>query len=268
MTQSLRISQLILAGAGVLAAVGCKPKSEGEVVSKSASGTQVAESPAAADRHDNVLVRVINATPGTVDVWADSEKAFSSVSAKHTTDYREFHDNNSITFRLRRVGQPSSTDPIATNHEIVNDGSYHTIVVVPGDSGKSMDLRIVADEQKPVEAGKARVRVIHAARDAGEIDVVAPGQKDPVFGGVNFEHEAGYKDVDPVTGSLQVRRQDGKGAAATIPNSKLVAGKTYTIVVTNAGHSAGALQGITVTDEIGTSSAGANRPAMTDTTKH
>jgi hypothetical protein len=129
-----------------------------------------------------------------------------------------------------------------------------------------MDLRIVADEQKPVEPGKARVRVINAARDAGEIDVFAPGLNDPVFGGVNFEREAGYKDVDPVTSALQVRRQDHKGAVATIPNSRLLAGKTYTIVVTNAGHPGGRLQGITITDEVGTSSAGAARPMTTDTT--
>lgn len=117
-------------------------------------------------------------------------------------------------------------------------------------------LRVVSDEIKPTEEGKARVRFIHAAPDLGEVDVGVAGQKDALFDGVNFANEAGYKDVDPVSTTLEIRPDDKPTTLARLPNTKLEAGKTYTIVV--AGRGTGTkVDASTVEDDLQGSSAGA-----------
>src|SRR5688572_15547012 len=94
-----------------------------------------------------------------------------------------------------------------------------------------LDLKVVSDNIIPPSNGKARVRVIHAIPGMGDLDVHARGYKEALFGGVNFQTEAGYKDVNPLSGVIDIRPDGKKNAVATIPDAKFEAGKIYTIVV-------------------------------------
>ena len=62
------------------------------------------------------------------------------------------------------------------------------------------------------------------------------GQKDPLFDGVNFKAEAGWKEIDPTSGTLVVKPDNKETTLATLASTKLEAGKSYTFVlVGNSG---------------------------------
>jgi hypothetical protein len=63
------------------------------------------------------------------------------------------------------------------------------------------------------------------------VDLFIKGQKDPLFDGVNFKAEAGWKDVDPASGTLVVRPDNKTTTLATLANQQLEASKSYTFVV-------------------------------------
>ena len=67
--------------------------------------------------------------------------------------------------------------------------------------------------------------------DPQNVDLIIKGQKDPIFDGVNFKAEAGWKDVDPASGTLVVRPDNKTTPLASLENQQLEAGKSYTFVV-------------------------------------
>jgi hypothetical protein len=93
---------------------------------------------------------------------------------------------------------------------------------------------------------RARIRLINAAPGAGRLDVVSTPGHEPLFGGVPFGTEAGFKIVTPGRNALEVRRADGQRRLLTIPNLQLGAGKSYTIVI--IGRPTDRLQAITLED--------------------
>src|SRR5262249_56428844 len=95
------------------------------------------------------------------------------------------------------------------------------------------DLKVMRDEIVPA-AGKAQIRVIHAAPGAGDIDVQFVGAEGKVFTGVGYSTEAGFRDIDPVQGTIEVKTADNHRTLATLKDMKLEAGKSYTIVVTGS----------------------------------
>lgn len=180
------------------------------------------------------MVRFVNAEPsgGPMDLWFGDQKVFSNVGFKGATDYRELpaerHD-----FKLRFSGKDVG-DPLATNSEGLSDGKHYTIVAMPKKSDKKNDVTLNAmnDDTDNPPAGKARVRVVNADKSIGEIDLVQPGQKDAIIGGINVDSATRYKDVDPAS-SLAVRENRNKQIAAKIPEG-IASGKNYTFVVMGA----------------------------------
>lgn len=215
-----------LAAAVSLAA--CSPSTDqSSVTTSSPAGSSTAPPAAAAGQRDNALVRFVHAAPAaaSVDVYADDTKAFEAVAYKTVTPFEEI-EGQRATIRLRPAGAAES-EPLAANSEGLDDGDHYTIFAVPGDDEKPM-LRVVEDDLTRPADGKARIRVVNAARDAGEIDVVAG---DTVVDGVNFQTVSSYAEVDPWAGSLQVKAEGQAAALATVPDVRFDAGKVYTVVV-------------------------------------
>ena len=75
------------------------------------------------------------------------------------------------------------------------------------------------------------LRVINAVPGDLEISVYVRGRKDPLFDGVNFKSEAGWSEIDPIAGTLEVRPQGKKNVLLSQPNVKFEGGKSYTFVV-------------------------------------
>lgn len=236
-----RVTASLLVLTGLLACKG-ERQDEQPVQTKTAEGTLSSPSPESADRKDASMVRMINALPSmeNMHVTADDSALFDDVDYKGVTGYIALKSN--ITrFRLKSNARDTT---ITSNNELMMDGSRYTVVALPEKDG-SMRLRVLHDEIVP-DVGKVRFRVVNGIRGAGEIDVLMQNMNDPIFDNVNFASEAGYKEMDPMDGTLVVRSDDNKRELLRKP-MKFVAGHSYTIVL--AGVSGGRVDAIMVDDQ-------------------
>jgi len=187
------------------------------------------------------LVRMVNAIPDAngLSVTSDDRSVFSGVDYKAVTQYQEI-DETIARFRLLGSGRDTT---IATNNEILVDGSRYTVIALPESNG-GVRLRVLKDELK-ADSGKARLRVVHALSDAGEIDVLVSGRSEPLFDNVNNGSEAGFADVNAANTTITVRSNDGKQLVRR--QLKLEAGHAYTMVLTTSSN--GKADAITIVDK-------------------
>lgn len=244
----MRISSLMLLGAAA-AVAACNPsKTRAPVTTTGDAGSSTTPSGEAAAKRGEAMVRFVNALPSspTVAVNSGDSALFANVKYKMVTEYRQVGDNTA-DFRLMTDQGKAAGEPAAENHEALSNGGRYTVVAFPEKDGSGANLKVVRDELVP-EAGKARIRVFHAASGVGEIDVILSGQKDPLFNNVNYSSEAGFKDIDPVAGTLEVRSADKHTRLVSLKNTKFEAGKSYTIVLT--GSPVGKVEAITFNDAL------------------
>jgi hypothetical protein len=194
------------------------------------TGTSNAPPASEVKQRGNALVRVINAIPGepSVDVSADDAKVFTGIAHKTTTPYKEVSAERH-TFRIRPAGKDTAP-PLAENSEGLSNGKHYTAVAWT-DTGGKPSLYIVDDDLVPPSSGKAKVRVIQASPNTGEIDVYAKEGNKKLVGGVNPLKATSYSELDPISGTIEVRPSGKNNAVLTIPNAKFNAGDVYTIVV-------------------------------------
>jgi hypothetical protein len=233
MTKFRGIHAAMLAGSATLLIAGCnKGRDTGAVTSKTSQGTSSAPSSEAAENRDMALVRVVNAIPGepAVVIFAGDSAAFSGVGYKQATGFQEIPDDR-FNFKLG-----SRDKPLAENRENLNGGGHYTLVAMPDAGGADKrNLRVLDDELKPVSPEKARVRVINAVPGDLEISAYVRGRQEPLFDGINFKSEAGWKEFDPIAGTLEIRPEGKKNVLASRPNVKLEGGKSYTFVIAGRG---------------------------------
>ena len=226
MSKKARLMTALLA-IGLSAA--CKGAKTDRPVATDAQGQQsVSPSGDQAAKEGKSLVRLVNALPAakSIDVSGDDRTLFTAVAYKNVTPYVEVRDNQ-ITFQLR----PASKDTmLADNSEMMADGNRYTIVALPDDKGGAT-MRILRDAVLP-DSGKARIRVINAAPGVKDADVALQGQKEPLFEDVGYASEAGYKDITPITATVEIRREDPAAKPILVKDLHFEPGKAYTIVLT------------------------------------
>lgn len=236
----------------VIAAAACGGSNEqAQPVTTSTPGGQSTAPPAQqAAKRDNALVRAVHAIPAaaSVDIFAGDTKAFAGLNYKAVTPYMELPGERT-TFKVRPAGMDTA-DPLADNSEGLDDGEHYTVVASPGEDGKAAVLRVVADDLKRPDEGKARVRLIHAASDAGDIDVYVRGQRDALFDKLTFSGNADYTTIDPATTTIDIRQDGRDEAMVSLPNMTFDAGKSYTLVLTGRARSPGKLELIRIEDQI------------------
>jgi len=213
---------------------GCSRTEKTEQATQTEAGgqTSVAPSGKSAAKHDRALVRFLNADPsGTrYDLWFGDSRTYTNVKYQRLTPYDELPASRD-EFRLSSAGG-DKTQPLAANSEGLSAGKRYTVIAIPKADGK-LTLNVLEDDVNPPENGKAKLRVINAAPNTGEVDVTRAGADAMLFKGVNFDSATGYKDVDPMMTTLEVRTKGQKQAALTA-NLNLAPGRTYTIVVAGA----------------------------------
>jgi Domain of unknown function (DUF4397)/BON domain len=224
------------------------------------AGTSSAPPATEVKQRGNALVRVIHAIPGgqAVDVFADDKRVFNNLAYKTTSTYEEVSAERH-TFRIRPAGQETA-QPLAENSEGLSDGRHYTVIAMADANGKPANY-VYDDDLVPPASGKAKVRVIHASADAGEVDVYAKEGNKKLFGGVNALSETSYTEIDPMSGTLEVRPEGQNNAVLRIPNAKFSAGEIYTIVVTGKAKGAPKLEAMMIKDQLGgaTKNAGITR---------
>jgi hypothetical protein len=201
-----------------------------KVTTSSPSGSSTVPSSAAAKQRDDALVRVLQVVPsgGTFDLFAGDLILFDGLAFKAVTPYRAI-DGKRYAFALRPAGM-TQAKPLSSNTEDLKDGDFYTAIAMPGDARGPL-LRVVNDHLDSPSASKARLRVVHAGTDAGQIDVRAAGSSSTLFDDVDYQTVSDYKDVAPMNGQLEVV---GAGPSAPVEASTtahLEAGRFYTLVI-------------------------------------
>ncbi len=220
-----RVSALALLALG--AACGGSKTDTPVVTTTGDSAAAVSPSGDAAAKVGTSLVRLVNAVPASsaLNVTGDDKAVFDNVAYKDITTYAEVKDNM-MDFRLRTVGRDSV---IADNKEALMDGNRYTIVAMLDDNGQTK-LKVMRDEVVP-DAGKTRIRVINTVAGLNDVAVRIQGQKDALFGDIDYGAEAGYKDIDPVTATFEVQFSDNV-KPLMIKSKTLDPGKAYTVLLT------------------------------------
>ncbi len=253
--------------------IGCGNKTQQATTTNTEGTSSQAPSGRQAENEKMALVRFVNAVPGrAVDLWFGDEKAFTDVSYKTVTPYKEL-PNERHDFKLTRTGQANPDATNVKNSEGLNAGDHYTIVATLDKNGKEK-LDVITDRLSEPASGKAKVRVINASAD--EVDIYAPAamtsrtsgsaeraknppanstarkEEEKWFGGVNQVSSTNYKEVDPMNGTLHVRPSNANSqrvrGGVNVPVD-LNAGKLYTLVVTG-GERGHALDVIRVEDQL------------------
>lgn len=227
-----RSFQLFLAAATVVVAGACQ-KDSSPIKTTSTGETNVSSPSDSMAASGHSLVRVVNAVTagGDVTVQLSDQPLFRDVKPGSVTDYREV-TNNLADFTVRAAGIADGF-MIAEKERILRDGNRYTVFLIAEDIARS-SLRVVRDDVIP-DSGKARIRVMHAAPGAPELDVSILGTTEKLFSGVNFKSEAGYKDLAPGSVTLELRAKDVTKVLLRLPAMTLERGTATTIVITGAG---------------------------------
>jgi hypothetical protein len=244
----------------LVTAAGCArlgSEQAGPVTTKTDAGATTAPAASEVAARKNALVRFVHAVPGLapVDVFAGDGKAFDAVIYKYVTAYREL-PTASAPFRLRLAGQDAA-EPLAQETDSFGIGHYHTIVAFPADGsgllskGADVKLRFLTDALEPPSAGKARVRLVNASPDLGEVDLYATGRAEPVLKGANAGAATAYTETEPTGAGLEVRRAGENITTLAVPGTKLEAGRLYTIFIVGGTKGTAKLESFVIEDQLG-----------------
>ncbi len=242
----------LLAVALLVTACSREPRQNQTVTTTTNTSISTAPPAREVEKRDTALVRFVHAIANgaSVDVFADDRSAFTNIAYKTVTPYREMTGTR-FTFSVLPAGQ-HRLPPRAEKSENLAGGRHYTLITLSRDpAGKEVTLQIIGDDLVPPPAGKAKLRVIHASPDAGELDVYAKGKRDALFSGMSFEKKTGYLEVDPMTATLEVRPTGENNAVLAVPNAKIEAGKIYTIIIVGLTQGTPKLEAIVVEDRLG-----------------
>jgi hypothetical protein len=248
MVARLTVAVSLAAMTMIAAACDRTESSNAPVTTTSPAGTSTAPSSASARHRDEALVRVVNVAPSSTnfDLFAGDLLLFDGLAFKAVTPYRAV-DGQRYAFALRPAGM-TQAKPLSSNTEGLEDGGFYTAIAMPGD-GQAPRLRVVNDRLDAPAPGKARLRIIHAGAEAGRLQVRAAGAADGLFDGVDYQSVTDYREVSPVSGAIELVGDDPSRVLVSF-NTRLDAGRSYTIVIVGHGKSAPGLEAFLIEDAL------------------
>jgi hypothetical protein len=196
-----------------------------------ASGSWTAPSAAQAADRDRALVRVVSAIPGgaRLDLFVDGHKFADAVEYKTIMPYVEVPSGRH-TFILRPAGLDTA-EPLADETRNLRAGQHYTAVVMPGEEGRAAAaVRVFDDPMDVPEDGRATLRVVHAASDAGRVDVHLQKGQEPLVSGLDFQRASDFTLVQP-PGAVELRPAQRTETMLQLSELRLSPGGMYTVVV-------------------------------------
>ena len=130
-------------------------------------------------------VRVVNAFTGPVDVLIDGAIASASLSAGAISNV--YARSGAHTLMIRPSGMTTSTSQTI----ITSSGALSTVAVVRASDG-SVSTAVLDDTGSVVPAGATKVRVLHMAPNAGELQVyrTQPDYQTPISWQFPFTYQS------------------------------------------------------------------------------
>ena len=199
---------------------------------------------------DRASLRFVHAAPGTGAVnarWGDAQ-VFAAVPYGGTAAY-EFIRAGDRALAVRAVG--AAADLVASELELDDDGAYTVLLLKPG---AAASLSLLADDNAAPAAGKAKLRVVHAAAAiAGNVDiyVTAPdadlATQTAAAAGVQPGKASAYLVRDPGEYRIRYTTPGTKTVLFNAGTITLAAGQVRTVAAIDAAAGGGAMQALVLT---------------------
>jgi uncharacterized protein DUF4397 len=197
---------------------------------------------------DNTIAefKVLNGTSlgAPINVFVDGSLALANIPFGGVSNYQK------VPTGTRTITVESATTPGATLLTVVAtlEPATDTSIAVSGPAGALRSL-VLADNNLPSAANRARVRFVNASPDLAAVDVYVNFVK--TFSSVASNTASPYTEVvaDPINGTSYEFDFNVAGTVTPVlklPGVTLAASKTYTIYVVG---SAAAPQGVVSTDD-------------------
>lgn len=174
----------------------------------------------------DATVRVVHASPGApnVDVLVDGQVVVQDLAFGAATDYLPLAGGDHKV-QVVPTGQPADAAVIDTDLNVDSGDAYIFVAVNRLNEIEGEVYNVNLDS---LDSGKARVRVIHASPDAGNVDVSVTGG-DELFGDVEFRSATDYTDVDAGSYNLDVKGEDDR-VLLTAQSLPIDDGTTYDVI--------------------------------------
>jgi hypothetical protein len=183
--------------------------------------------PTAAHAQEDAKLRVghFSADTPSVDIYVDGKKTFAQVKFPLMSAYTPLA-SGSHTVDVRPAGG-AATDPalVSLKADLAAGKNYLVSVVGPS---SAVQAKLITDDLSAPAKGKARVRVLHGATGAPNVDVSVDGTTN-LFSDVAFGTATPYAEVDATKYDLSVR-ESGKTVQLVGKRVALQEGGVYSIV--------------------------------------
>ena len=200
---------------------------------------------------DRASLRFVHAAPGagTVNARLGDAQVFAEVPYAGTAAYKSVRAGERA-LAVRAAG--ATTDLVADEIDLDDDAAYTVLLLKPG---AAASLSVLTDDNSAPAAGKAKLRVGHAAAAiAGNVDiyVTAPdadlATQNPAAAAVQPGKASAYLVRDPGTYRIRFTTPATKTVLFDAGNITLAAGQVRTVLVINSAAGGGAMQAVTLQD--------------------
>jgi hypothetical protein len=175
----------------------------------------------------STTIRLFHGAPGApdFDLFVDGQPMFQRLTYGAATPY------DSVTpgdheFRFAPAGAGPEA-AVVTMNQTVEDGRAHTVVVLG--TADTVEVKVYQVDLDRTEAGKGRVRVIHASPDAGKLKVMAG--EDEWFGDLEYGNASDYREFIAGSYDLSAIQQDGDTTLLSAPGTVVNWGTVYDVIL-------------------------------------
>jgi hypothetical protein len=169
----------------------------------------------------------VHASPNApaVDVCVDGAPAFTNAAFPSATSYAELP---AATYQVRVTAAGAGCDSAGVINAALPVAANTDTTVVAIGLLADIEPLVLADDNSPPDAGRAKVRFVHASPNAPAVRITLPDGT-PLFTDVAFGESGGYIEVPAGTYTLQVRDATGATVVLTLNNVALSDGEIYTV---------------------------------------
>ncbi len=177
----------------------------------------------------DACVRIVHAAQDApaVDVYVNEAQIADGLEFGTATEYAAVPSGGGRGVRAVAAGGPME-EAILDESLDFDPGQAYEIVV--NGAGDDLGLLITGTDLRPVAAGQARLRVIHASPDAGGVNIGLTGQDENLYEGIDFGDATEYIIVDAGDYPIEVRPGGDDMTVALQADATIEEGMVYDLV--------------------------------------
>jgi hypothetical protein len=177
---------------------------------------------------DDACLRIVHASldAQSVDVYIEEALIAENLEPGSATEFLAVPAGDDRPVQLVPTGGAIDEAIVETEVEL-NGGEAREVVI----GGTPDDLKVINEsvDLSPISADQARLRLVQASADAGEVDLLVTDGEE-LFGGVGFEDFSDYTILDAGEYDLQIQQAGGDDVIFRAESVVIEAGLVYSAV--------------------------------------